>query len=73
MLDKADEAFVETTWLDVAESWQAMAELIPQMHSERCQIILECIFSDAKVNKGPGMEFYKGVPSNATSRRTTSE
>ena len=32
MLDKADDPFVEASWLDVAESWMAMAKLIPKMH-----------------------------------------
>ena len=39
-----------------------MAALIPKMHSERCQIILECIFSDAKVNRGLGAAIqFQGI------------
>ena len=62
MLDKADDPFVEASWLDVAESWKAMAKLIPEMHSERCQGVLQCIFSDAGVRKGLGVaQQLKGI------------
>ena len=62
MLDKADDPFVEASWLDVAESWKAMAKLIPEMHSERCQGVLQCIFSDDGVRKGLGAaEQFTGI------------
>ena len=64
-LDKADEPFLESNWSDMAEVWVAMANLIPKMHCERCQIILQCVFSDIGVRMGLGAaRQYKGVRIN---------
>ena len=62
VLDKADDPFVEASWLDVAESWMAMAKLIPKMHSERCQGVLGCIFADEAVLQGLGAAMqFEGI------------
>ena len=53
-LDAIDSPFTKETWLDVAESWQALANLIPKMEAERCQGVLGCIFADEAVLKGLG-------------------
>ena len=53
-LDAIDSPFMKETWLDVAESWQGLAHLIPKMEAERCQGVLGCIFADEAVLQGLG-------------------
>ena len=48
-LDKLDDPILNTTWMDIVETWFAVRELTSAMSGEMTQKVLVCIFSDKNV------------------------
>lgn len=61
------------SWQDAVESWLALRDLLPEVHSFRCRCVLECVFAPRDVRRAVALgQHLRGIKSGATELRAES-